>query len=73
MASNLATLLVDLGEDVDLQTAYANEKETVMANYALSDAEKSALQTGDESAIQDALGGGAVICKIIVKHGGGKK
>ena len=43
MASNLATLLVDLGEDHDLQTAYAEEKETVMANYALSDAEKSAL------------------------------
>lgn len=69
MSDKLMKLLLDLSEDLSVQKAYAADPEAVMNRYGLTDEQKAALRSGDESKILKETGGqasGQRVYKIII-------
>jgi hypothetical protein len=68
MSNKLADFLIKMADDIDLQQNYAAHPDAVMAQYGLTDDDKAALRTGNESSILARMGSppGTIIVKLIV-------
>lgn len=68
MTNNLTELLVALSGSLELQKAYARNREAIMSAFGLSEVEKAALRSGDEAAIVRLSSDGAQIFNFIIKY-----
>jgi hypothetical protein len=66
MSERVITFLLAMGNDLDLQHAYAQNPDQVMTDHSLNDEEKTAILKGDVSSIltQDELDKNIVV-KVI--------
>ena len=68
MSNKLADFLIKMTDDPDLQHKYATDPEAVMAQYGLTDDDKAAMRSGNESTILARMGsvGGRQVPKLIL-------
>jgi monoamine oxidase len=68
MENNLTHLLVALSSSLELQRAFARDREAIMKAFGLDEAEKAALRANDEAAITKLTSNGVVIQHYILRY-----